>query len=79
MKQSGHKRMAVCLTILVMTLAYTSGFCVPNVFATGSIYISPAAIDDQSIAPGATFRVNASAANVVDVFTWENTEQEAKV
>jgi len=44
---------------------------VPSVFAIGSIYISPAAIDDPSIAPGATFRVNASAADVVDVFTWQ--------
>jgi len=63
--------MTVCLAVLVMILACNMGVKVPAVLATGSIYISPSAIDDPSIAPGSTFRVNASAENVEGVFTWQ--------
>jgi hypothetical protein len=63
--------MAAVLALLLTVLAYHVAVEIPTVLANGSIYISPAAIDNPSISPGSTFRVNASASNVVDVFTWQ--------
>jgi hypothetical protein len=37
----------------------------------GRIYISPAVIDNPSLGPGSKFIVNASAENIIDLYTWQ--------
>jgi hypothetical protein len=65
------KRTTLCATFLFLILFSTIIVQVPRVLAAGSILITPSAIDDQSILPGSTFKINSSASTVADVFTWQ--------
>jgi hypothetical protein len=65
------RRTTPCAILLLLALFSSLIVQVPRVLATGSIFVTPSAIDDQSILPGSTFRINSSASNVVDVFTWQ--------
>ena len=71
MQQMNNKRVSISLAVLAVVVVSIVAFAVPEALAIGSIYIVPAALDDPTIAPGSTFKINASAANILDLFTWQ--------
>ncbi len=70
MTKTNHKTLFT-LFILTIMLTATASVATPKAHASGTIYVTPASINDPSIAPGATISVNASGSNIVDLFTWQ--------
>ena len=63
---------ALILTlILTMFLIGSLKVKMPKASDNGRIYIIPAVIDDPSLGPGSAFIVNASAENIIDLYTWQ--------
>ena len=65
------------LKVFILTLILTAFLIgslnvkMPKASDNGRIYITPAVIDDPSLGPGSTFIVNASAENIIDLYTWQ--------
>ena len=64
-------RKTLSLLILTTLIITSLSTMTPKVFAAGRIYMNPPKIDNPALGPGSTFIVNATAQNVVNVFTWQ--------
>jgi hypothetical protein len=72
MKTTLCSKRLISLLIITAMIISSASIAIPKAHAvTPTILVVPAVIDDPLIAPGATITVNASAADITDLFTWQ--------